>query len=129
MVFQPIQKGVKAILKIECPRNLKKVWGFITAINVIRNYLPNCAETMAPINMITKNYQPFFWGGTAASLWQDKGCKGKCYCLHFSQPRQLLHLLPGCTPEVCHGSNVGTRTWWTWAWHHHVFKKVQWCLS
>ena len=51
--FQPTRKRIEAILKILPPRNLKKIQGVLGTINFIKNQIPNRANIMVPITLLT----------------------------------------------------------------------------
>ena len=59
--YQPSQKRIKAILRIDPPKNVKRVREFLGKIKFIKNHIPNWAGIPSPITHLTKKDIPFAW--------------------------------------------------------------------
>lgn len=60
--FSQLTSKLKKRLKIAWPCNVKKVWGFLGTITVIKNHLPNHAEFVAPNNKSYQERSTISWG-------------------------------------------------------------------
>ena len=53
---------VKAIVKMEAPKNVKEVQRFAGMVNYLVRFLPQLSEIMEPIRILTLKDRAFVWG-------------------------------------------------------------------
>jgi hypothetical protein len=60
--YEPLLSQVSAILRINPPKNVRGVRGFLGVLNFIKNHIPRRAEICEPITRLTKKDVKFVWG-------------------------------------------------------------------
>ena len=59
--LSPIRENIDAILSFEAPTNLKGLERFIGMVGYYREFLPQMAEIVDPLNHLRQKGQPFVW--------------------------------------------------------------------
>ena len=62
MGYKPLPSQVDGILRIQLPKNVKQVRGFLGMINFIKNDIIRRAEICEPITRLTRKNVKFVWG-------------------------------------------------------------------
>ena len=114
MVFQPIWKQVKVILTIAHPHNVKRVQRFLGTIIFIKNQIPNHAEIMDPITMLTKKDQPFVWEEEQQHAFDKTKAAMANLSSALTPTQTTVSLYIWCNATTCKRSNVGARNWQCW---------------
>ena len=57
--YRPLPSQIDAILRIQSPKNVKQVRGFLGTINFIKNHIIGRAEICEPITWLTRNNVKF----------------------------------------------------------------------
>ena len=102
---RPTWKRIEAILKIATPRNIKKVRGFIGAINFIKNHIPNHAKILRPITELTKKDIPFIWGEEQESAFTKiKAAISNAILCTYPDPNKRFIIYPDASQKYAMGA-------------------------
>lgn len=58
----PCPSKIKAVMNFRAPSNVREVRSLLGTVNFYRKYLPNLSEVLAPLHLLLKKDQQFFWG-------------------------------------------------------------------
>ena len=105
--FQPTRKRIKAILKLDRPRKIKKVRAFLGIINFIKNHIPNRAELLAPITKLTKKDQPFIWDDEQQQAFnKTKAAIANAILCTYPNPNKCFIIYPNASQKYATGAII-----------------------
>jgi len=103
--YKPLPSRVDAILRIQSPKNVRQVRGFLGTINFIKNHIVGCAEICEPITRLTKKGVKFVWGEEQEAAMQKIKAKiAEAIMLQYPNPNRPFDIYPDASSKYAIGA-------------------------
>jgi len=103
--YKPLPSRVNAILRIQSPKNIRQVRGFLGTINFIKNHIVGRAEICELITRLTKKEVKFVWGEEQeAAMQKIKGKIAEAIMLEYPNPNRSFDIYPDASSKYAIGA-------------------------
>jgi len=103
--YKPLPSRVDAILRIQSPKNVQQVRGFLGTINFIKNHIVGRAEICEPITRLTKKEVKFVWGEEQEAVMQKIKAKiAEAIMLEYQNPNRPFDIYPNASSKYAIGA-------------------------
>jgi hypothetical protein len=103
--YRPLPSRVDVILRIQLPKNVKQVCGFVGTINFIKNHIIGRAEICVPITWLTRKNVKFVWGEEQEAAMQKIKAKiAKSIMLQYPNLNRLFDIYPDASSKYAIGA-------------------------
>jgi hypothetical protein len=103
--YRPLPSQIDAILRIQSPKNVKQVRGFLGTINFIKNHIIGQAEICKPITGLTQKNVKFVWGEEQEAAMQKIKAKiAESIMLEYPNPNRPFDIYPDARSKYAIGA-------------------------
>ena len=103
--YKPLPTRVDVILRIQLPKNIWQVRGFLGTINFIKNHIVGRAEICKPITRLTKKEVKFVWGEEQEAAMQKIKAKiAEAIMLQYPNPNRPFDIYPDASSKYAIGA-------------------------
>jgi hypothetical protein len=103
--YEPLPSRVSAILRINPPKDVRGVRGFLGVLNFIKNHIPRRAEICEPITRLTKKDVKFIWGEEQQRAFDKlKAVVSEAILLTYPNPNRPFDIYPDASSTYAMGA-------------------------
>lgn len=90
--LQPTDEKVRAIKEAPSPSNVSQLRSFIGLVNYYCKFLPNLANTLAPLYSLLQKNKKWLWGLDQKAAFQKAKCQltSESLLVHYDTSKELL---------------------------------------